>query len=364
VRVLGFGTYDVRRHPRAGILLDGLGARGIDVEQLNQPLGFSTAERIAMVERPWLGYRFAFRLLRRWATLALRARRTRAIDAVLVGYLAHFDVILARLLFPRTRIVLDQMIFAADTARDRGVAGGWKLRLLRLLDRIAVACADIVVVDTEEHAALIPKSESAKGVVVPVGALDEWFSAPPAGVGDGPLRVVFFGLFTPLQGTKTIGDALALIADRADIAVTMIGTGQDYAATRQAASPNPNVTWVEWVEPHELPVIVSAHDVCLGIFAATAKGQRVVPNKVYEGAASGCAILTSDTAPQRRTLGDDAILVKPGDAQALADALVRLADDRSQVLALRTAAWSRANQCFRSAAVVEPLVAALDMRQC
>ena len=48
------------------------------------------------------------------------------------------------------------------------------------------------------------------------------------------------------------------------------------------------------------------HDVCLGIFGTGAKAPRVVPNKVFQGAAAGCAIVTSDTAPQRRVLGDAA----------------------------------------------------------
>ena len=54
----------------------------------------------------------------------------------------------------------------------------------------------------------------------------------------------------------------------------------------------------------------------------------MVPNKVFQGAAAGCAVVTSDTAPQRRVLGDAAVLVPPGDPAALAEALRSLAADR------------------------------------
>ena len=63
----------------------------------------------------------------------------------------------------------------------------------------------------------------------------------------------------------------------------------------------------------ELPALVAGHDVCLGIFGSAAKAARVVPNKVFQGAAAGCALVTSDTPPQRRVLDGAAVLVPPGD---------------------------------------------------
>jgi glycosyltransferase involved in cell wall biosynthesis len=82
---------------------------------------------------------------------------------------------------------------------------------------------------------------------------------------------------------------------------------------------------------------------------------RVVPNKVFQGAAAGCAVITSDTAPQRRVLGDAAVLVPPGDPAALADALLQLAADRDGLLKLRHAARQLAAQRFTPEQVVAPL---------
>lgn len=361
MRIIGFGTYDTAKHPRVGIILDGLRGHGDDVVEVNAPLGFTTAERVAMLAKPWTAYRFGLRLLRRWATLTRagrRARRAGRTDAVVVGYLGHFDVILARLLFPRDRIVLDQMIFAADTAIDRGVQSGLKLLLLRLIDSVAVRCADVVVLDTVEQADLLAPRRRAKAVVVAVGAPDSWFGTAPDArdaPADGPLRVVFYGLFTPLQGATVIGEAMRELGPDDDVEITLIGKGQDWDATRAVVGDQPNVTWRDWVEPHELPAIVAAHDVCLGIFGTTPKAQRVVPNKVYQGTAAGCAIVTSDTAPQRRALGDDAVYVPPGDAAALTKGLHELAHDRTRVNALRAAARGRAGERFTASAIVGPL---------
>lgn len=43
--------------------------------------------------------------------------------------------------------------------------------------------------------------------------------------------------------------------------------------------------------------------------------------------AAGCAVITSDTAPQRRVLDDGVVFVRPGDPQALADAIESLVSD-------------------------------------
>ena len=80
-------------------------------------------------------------------------------DAVVVGYLGHFDVLLARRLFPHVPVVLDHLVGASDTATDRGVGGGARQRLLRRLDDAALAAADVVVVDTDEHRAALPSEE-------------------------------------------------------------------------------------------------------------------------------------------------------------------------------------------------------------
>jgi glycosyltransferase involved in cell wall biosynthesis len=354
MRVLGFGTYDTARHPRVGIILDGLRAHGDTVVEVNAPLGFTTAERVAMLSKPWLAYRFLFRVLRRWVTLARagrRARRASGFDAVVVGYLGHFDVILARLLFPHDLIVLDQLIFAADTAIDRGIGSGTWVQLLGLIDAAAVRRADLVVLDTDEQIELLPARQRRKSVVVPVGSPAAWFAADSK-IADGPLRVVFFGLFTPLQGATVIGEALRELEAFADIAMTFVGKGQDWDVTRELVAGVSTVTWYEWVAPAELPGIVAAHHVCLGIFGTTPKAQRVVPNKVYQGAAAGCAIVTSDTPPQRRALGDDAVYVPPGNSGALAKALQQLAADRARVAALREASRRRSAARFTASAIV------------
>ncbi len=364
MRTIIFGTYDTAMHPRIATIAEGLAARGFDVTECNIPLGLTTADRVDMLAKPWKAGGLVARLVSRWLGLAAKARGLGRPDVVVVGYLGHFDVHLARLLYRRGKvpIVLDHLISAANTAKDRRLDGGMKTKVLRLIDAAALRAADIVVVDTEEHLEIVPEKYRSKAVVVPVGAPTPWHEAAreaPADTvssttGSGPLKAVFYGLYTPLQGTPVIGEALGRLAG-APVEVTMIGRGQDEAATKEAAAANQSVRWLDWVPAAELPALVAAHDVCLGIFGTGDKALRVVPNKVFQGAAAGCAVITSDTAPQRRVLGDAAVLVPPGDPAALADALLRLADDREALLKLRHAARQLAAERFTPRQVVEPL---------
>ena len=359
MHVLVFGTYDETTHPRVAVLAEGLAAHGHTVSACNAPLNLTTAARLEILRQPWRLPGFALRLVVRWVQLIRRARkvirRDGRPDAVLVGYLGQFDVHLARMLFPRTPILLDYMVSLAGTAKDRGTAGV-RARMLHAVDRAALRRAAVPIVDTDEDLSLLPPKARSRAVVVPVGAPGWWFTGRPHPRPTArPLHVVFFGLYTPLQGAITIGEALALLAHDESVEATMVGNGQDHDAVRDIAQINPRVRWIDWLEPRELARLVGEHDVCLGIFGTSDKARCVVPNKVYQGAAAGCAVVTSDTPPQRRALGAAGIFVPPGSASELARMLQTLAVDRNWLHERRCAAYERAWTTFLPSIVTSPL---------
>jgi glycosyltransferase involved in cell wall biosynthesis len=327
------------------------------VLECNVPLRFETARRVAALRKPWLLPLLASHLLRCWLLLWWRSRRVPFVDLVVVGYMGHFDVHLARLIWPKVPIVLDHLVSASGTAVDRGASGRLLLRVLRLLDRLALRRADLPVVDTVEHLGLVEPAVRERAVVVPVGAAEEWFADRRRKGGDD-LRVIFFGSFTPLQGAPVIGEAIRILSEQeAPVRFTMVGRGQDFEATRQAAGDSAKVSWLDWVEPEDLPALVADHDVALGIFGTGLKAQRVVPTKVFQSAAAGVAVVTSGTQPQRDALGGCGVYVPSGDASALAAALTDLAGDRAKLAGLRRATTELALERFGP----EPIVA--DLRR-
>jgi glycosyltransferase involved in cell wall biosynthesis len=359
MRIVLFGTYEGWRQPRMSVLRDGLRAAGIDAVECNEPLDVDTALRVRMLRRPWLLFSLALRIAARWIRLWRRARRLPKPAAVVVGYMGELDVHLARRSWPDVPLVLDHMTSLTETADDRRVSTGVGRRVLAAIDRAALRTADIVMVDTEEHKNLLTDEQRSRAVVAPIGAGDEWFAAAPSPEEEW-LRVVFYGAYTPLQGAPVIGEAIALLQDGgARARFTMIGDGQDRDRTRRLSGDGAAVRWLPWVDPSELPHVVAAHDVCLGIFGTSPKALRVVPHKVVEGAAAGCAIVTSDTPPQRRTFGDAAVYVRPGDAKELASALKSLAENREHLRELRAAARARAHTTLSARAVAAPLADAI-----
>ena len=192
MRITVFGTYDTAMHPRIATIAEGLAARGFDVAECNIPLGLDTAARVDMLARPWRAGALLLRLASRWAALARMTRRMPGPDVVVVGYLGHFDIHLARLLFRRGRVlvVLDHLVGASDTGRDRRLDGGPRQALLRMIDAAALRAADIIVVDTDEHRAALPARHRRRAVVVAVGAPTAWHEAGLAGQRRTPAPVM------------------------------------------------------------------------------------------------------------------------------------------------------------------------------
>jgi glycosyltransferase involved in cell wall biosynthesis len=99
---------------------------------------------------------------------------------------------------------------------------------------------------------------------------------------------------------------------------------------------------VPWVEYERLAAELGRAGCALGIFGTSAKAARVIPNKAFQALACGVPLVTADTQAARELLrdGEDALLVPPGDAAALAAAVRRLAEEPG--LAVRLGAAGRA----------------------
>lgn len=356
--VVVFGTYDDRQHPRVRVLIEALVGLGHHVIRCNEPLDLSTSERIRVVRRPWLVGPLVVRLVSRWWHLSRKAQRIgrKTPDLVLVAYLGVFDVHLARLCFDAP-VILDHMAPVGEIAQDRLLSFR---RLFALIDRLAVAAARGVIWDTGAHATF--GLGGRHHAVVRVGAPYAWFAqSVRSDSTSGPVSVCFFGLYTPLQGVSTIAAAIRILADRDDVIWTLIGDGQDRVKAQALAAGLDGVRWVDWVEAECLPHVVAEHDICLGIFGSGNKAASVVPNKVYQGAAAGCAIVTSDTRPQRDALGDAAQYVPPCDPAALAKVIAELADDRKLLERRKTIARTHAVEMFSPAAIMYDLQRLLEV---
>ena len=270
------------------------------------------------------GPRTAARLALAEARLLARRPGTRY-DAVVVGYPGHLDLVAARRAARGAPVVFDPLVSLSDTfVGDRGRfrAGSPAARALAAIDRRALRAADVVVADTAAHAAFFEQLGGIAGVrVCFVGADERVFR--PAPRASEFTHALFVGKLIPLHGVETILDAARLAPD---VRFRVVGSGQ--LASVLARRP-PNVEHVAWVDYELLGEEYVRAGVALGVFGTSEKAARVIPNKAFQALASGAPLVTADTAAARELLtGDeDALLVPAGDPRALADAVVRVAED-------------------------------------
>jgi glycosyltransferase involved in cell wall biosynthesis len=315
VRVLYFGTYE-RYYPRNAQVISCLRRAGVEV-----------AERHVGVwerrEHKWrAGPVAAVRLAA--AEVRLMQRPPETFDALIVGYPGHADLPAARRAARGRPVVFNPLVSLADTlVTDRGRyrAGSLPAKALAALDRRAFCAADLVVADTAAHARHLAGLTGAGRIeVCLVGAEERVFR--PGWVPAESFTALFVGKLIPLHGLETILSAARLVPE---VRIRVVGSGQlGHLLDRRP----PNVEHVPRVEYEQLPTELHRASCALGIFGTSDKAARVIPNKAFQALACGTPLVTADTPAARELLrdGESALLVQPGDPQALAAALRRLAE--------------------------------------
>jgi glycosyltransferase involved in cell wall biosynthesis len=370
MRVCYFGTYE-RAYPRNAVLIQGLREAGATVIECHAPLWERQRDKSgAHRGRAALG--FLWRLAAADLRLMVRYLRAPAHDVLIAGYVGQFDMPLAWLLsrLRRVPVVFNPLVSLFDTfCDDRTLVSprSWKGHLMWSIDALACHAADLVIVDTEQHAHYFSESFRLKPErmrIVPVGADDRVFRPRPAPVRPPgkPCQVLFVGKLIPLHGIQTILHAAARLGDR-PIRFTLIGSGQQTSEAHELtrALRLDHITWIDWVDYEKLPEHYAAADICLGIFGTSAKAARVVPNKVFQALAMARAVITADTPAIRACFTPDEHLAvcPPGDPEALAAAIGRLAADPGLRQRLALAGHALYRTRFSTAAVGEATLAAL-----
>lgn len=293
--------------------------------------------------RAWLRYP---------ALAAAFGREGLAADVVWVPEFRHKDVVVARLLAGSRPLVFDPLVSRWDT-----LVGDWQLhradslqaRWNRALDRWSLRAADRVLCDTWAHGELFVRLGARRGQLrrLLVGAEDVFFDIgpPPA---SGPVRILYVGGFLPLHGIGTLLDAAGRLEHMAlpEYEVVLAGRGieSDAARAHVAREGLRHVRFVGATPYAEAAQWFTQAHIALGVFGTGAKTDRVIPHKLWQGLASGRAVVTGDTAGAREVFRDreHLRLVPCGDGGALADALAGLVRDAAAREQLGAAGRARA----------------------
>jgi hypothetical protein len=288
VRALYFGTYD-REHPRNVNAIAAMTEAGVQVSERQVPI-----RRGGL-----LGTLEIFAAETRLGTPVLGATRRRDFDVVIVGYPGHFDVPRARRVARKRPLVFDAVLSLEDElveVRRRFRPRSTAATVLRVVDSRALRLPDLVVCGTHAEASYLEQLGARRTAVIFLGADEDvfcetWSPAYP------------FSALYVADASHDVVEAAALLAPEVPVRI---------------------------VEPGEIPAgdrgIAFAH---AGIVLGSFRESRAIPPAVFEALATGAPVITANTPAARELLDDgtSALLVAPGDAAALAEALSRLAAD-------------------------------------
>lgn len=336
MRACYFGTYE-QKYPRNSVLIEGLRKIGVEVVECHAPL-WEKKEHKAKLS-------FMLGLLARVPLACWRLARTfrklkkkYEFDFIVVGYIGQLDMFAARILAGKKRIIFNPMISLYDTlVNDRKLVKNFLLkRMLRWIDKKSCSLADLIVLDTDEHADYFRKEFGLKNISVLAVGAESIFNPEKVKINmknkkkGGQFKVLYYGKYTPLHGTRYVIEAAKILESDKDIVFEIIGTGQTYKEDMKFAERLgvKNIRFTDWVEYGKLPEKIAEADMCLGgHFGKGEKAQRVVPNKVFQIIAMARPVVVNN-GPAMKHAGfkDNAncVFVDVADPDSIAKAVIKL----------------------------------------
>ncbi len=176
----------------------------------------------------------------------------------------------------------------------------------------------------------------------------------------GPLRLLAVGRFDVTKGFDVLLRACALLKQRGlDFRLTLAGGGGKVMGLggmedklrhlRAELGLSRDVDMPGLVSHNELPALLAEHDIFLAPCVVHASGRRDgIPNTVIEAMAYGLPVVgtTVNALPEVVRHGETGLTVAPGDAEALAEAVLRLAADPAEARRMGRAGARLAKEMF------------------
>jgi glycosyltransferase involved in cell wall biosynthesis len=282
--------------------------------------------------------------------------RTRNFDAI--QFRSIFEGLPLVELSGRSRLIFEVNGLPSIELKYRypSVEDDWELkRKVEAQERACFDAADIVVTPSEvtrQYLISARRISADKVRMIPNGVDIEMFRPaefhkPAARAG---LRLLYFGTLSAWQGVELGVRALAQVRGLAPAVFTVIGAGSGpergaLLALAARLGVGSDVTVLPAIPQAALMEHLLASDAVLAPLTLNDRNlvQGCCPLKILESMAAGVPVIASDL-PVVRELGSDGIhflLVRPGSADQIAQAVLRLAGDR--LLAARIADQARAH---------------------
>ena len=332
LRICYFGTYRAN-YTRNRILIQGLQAQAnVIVYECHTQLWHSIEDRVEQASGGWKNPRFWGRVMLTYWRLFRSHHHTPEYDVMLIGYPGQFDSYLARLLtwWRRKPMALDILMSLYLVAEERGLTqkSPFTANLIFQLEKGGLKLPNLLISENSAYETYyreryhLPANRFQR---VPHGADETVYHPRPLTLPTDTFRVTYHGTYLPSHGLDVIIGAALLLREQTDIQFHFYGTGPEKERLELIVLGEnlKNVTFHGFVSRDELLNGLAQSHVILGVFGTTRQSHYTIQNKVWEGLAMGCAVISGDSAVVRETLMHQKhlYLIKRNNPQALAEAI-------------------------------------------
>ena len=222
------------------------------------------------------------------------------------------------------------------------------IRLSQWLERFLYHRANRLVVNSPGFIPHVTERGARWVELIPNGADPGMFTPEDGGRSfssqyhlDGKFVAMYAGAHGMSNDLGVVLQAAALLADRKDIQIVLVGDGKEKPAlVDQAEQLNlGNITFVPSQPKNKMADVLASADACIAILKPIELYRTTYPNKVFDYMAAGKAVVLaiggviSDVVLEENA----GLAVNPGDPADLASAIRRLADDRTLAVAMGAA---------------------------
>jgi glycosyltransferase involved in cell wall biosynthesis len=264
-------------------------------------------------------------------------------DIVIVDELCHPRAALAARLRPRGRFSprLVTLLHHLSASERTGISAAARL----VVERSLLLASDRVIVtsETTKRAATSAGVPEDRAIVVRPGRDRLGGRDKPPDRREEPVRLLFLGALTPRKDPLLLLDAFAAVAPHATLTLAGPADRDPLHAARVLAAASRHgdrVRVTGAVSDDDLVRLLDTHDVL--VLPSRYEGFGMA---LAEAVSFGLAIVSTHAGaiPEVVRHGEEALLVAPGDARALAAALVAVATDPRRLARMQRAALDRAS---------------------
>lgn len=212
------------------------------------------------------------------------------------------------------------------------------IKLSEWLESFLYHRADLVVVNSPGFIQHVQNRGARQVEMVPNGTDTAMFHPGVDGTAfrqahglDGKFVCLYAGAHGMSNDLGVLLDAAKRLLDREDICLVLLGDGKDKPAlqTRAGQEGLSNLLFLPPIPKLEMPAALAAANACIAILKPVEMYKTTYPNKVFDYMAAGRPVILAIDGVIRVVVesAQAGIPVPPGDPEALADAIIRLAGD-------------------------------------